>query len=404
MGSSAVLKSFADERDSRPSISVFLVDDQPIIAQAIGQMFEDQPDIRFRSCTDPDKMLDMAEEFKPTCVLQDWAMPGIAGATLVQRYRENPATVDVPLIVLSTQDDPSAKAEAFASGANDYLIKLPEKAEFLARIRHHSRGYIALQERNLAFEALCEELADAGEYVVSTLPRPLEGNPKTDWLFRPSIYLGGDIFGYHDIDEDHFAVYLIDVCGHGVGAAMLSVSVANVLKAQSLPDIDFTDPAEVLGSLNKAFPMEEHNNLFFSIWYGIHRRSENRLVYSSGGHPPAVLLTGPKPEEAVEHRLSTGGVFIGAQSSSEYHNDECRMDVYSSLFVFSDGAYEVVKKTDGNMWTLDLWVDLLVNFCRNRSDDIQILVREVEEIQGSEKFDDDFSLLRVVFNEADRAI
>jgi PleD family two-component response regulator len=83
-------------------------------------------------------------------------MPGIDGLTLVRYFRANPATRDVPLIVLSTKEDPRIKAESFALGANDYVVKLPDKPELIARIRYHSKGYISLLERKEALTALVE--------------------------------------------------------------------------------------------------------------------------------------------------------------------------------------------------------------------------------------------------------
>jgi two-component system chemotaxis family response regulator WspR len=71
-------------------------------------------------------------------ILQDLVMPGTDGLTLVRRYRENAATRDIPIIVLSTKEEPTMKSAAFAAGANDYLVKLPDSIELIARIRYHS--------------------------------------------------------------------------------------------------------------------------------------------------------------------------------------------------------------------------------------------------------------------------
>src|SRR5262249_4353454 len=153
-------------------------------------------------------------------ILQDLVMPDIDGLTLLKFFRANPATRDVPMIVLSTKEEPKTKAEAFALGANDYLVKLPDPIELVARIRHHSRGYIAQLERNEAYAALerserklARELVEAANYVESLLPERLSGAEiSTDWRFVPSVQLGGDAFGYHWIDAEHLAIYLLDVC------------------------------------------------------------------------------------------------------------------------------------------------------------------------------------------------
>src|SRR5262249_18384062 len=147
-----------------------------------------------------------------------------------------------PMVVLSSKEEPVIKAEAFARGANDYLVKLPDKLKLIARIRYHSRAYLNLLERNEAYRRLeesrrqlADEVAQAARYVQSLLPEKLSGAVRTDWRFVPSTQLGGDMFGYHWLDPDHLAIYLLDVSGHGVGSSLLAVSAVNVLASRSLP-------------------------------------------------------------------------------------------------------------------------------------------------------------------------
>jgi CheY-like chemotaxis protein len=106
-------------------IKVLLIDDQIIIGEAVRRLLAGEDDIRFRHCSDPRQAFDAALEFQPTVILQDLVMPEIDGITLVKRFREHEATRIVPMIVLSTREEPETKAEAFAVGANDYLVKLP---------------------------------------------------------------------------------------------------------------------------------------------------------------------------------------------------------------------------------------------------------------------------------------
>lgn len=138
-----------------------------------------------------------------------------------------------------------------------------------------------LLDRNEVLKQLSHELSDATGYVKTVLPQPITSGPLlTDWRFIPSLSLGGDSFGYHWIDEDYFAMYLLDVSGHGWSAALLSVSVINVLRSHALPDTDFRDPQQVLLALNNTFPGEQHNDMFFTIWYGVYNYvSELLLIY-----------------------------------------------------------------------------------------------------------------------------
>jgi two-component system chemotaxis family response regulator WspR len=137
-------------------IKVLLVDDQPIIAEGIRRMLETEKDIQFHYCEDPSKAIDTAIDVNATIILQDLVMPDVDGMTLVRFYRANHATKDIPIIVLSSKEDPNTKSEAFGFGANDYLVKLPDPIELIARIRAHAKNYIMQIERDAAFFALRE--------------------------------------------------------------------------------------------------------------------------------------------------------------------------------------------------------------------------------------------------------
>jgi two-component system chemotaxis family response regulator WspR len=137
-------------------IMVLLVDDQPLVGRAIRLALAKQPHINFHYCSRAEEAVGVAELTRPTVILQDLVMPGVDGLSLVQQYRSNPATRDVPIIVLSTTEDAATKKAAFAAGVNDYLVKLPDTIELVARIEYHSRFYINLQQRDAAFKALQE--------------------------------------------------------------------------------------------------------------------------------------------------------------------------------------------------------------------------------------------------------
>ncbi|WP_426112123.1 diguanylate cyclase domain-containing protein [Pseudomonas sp. DSP3-2-2] len=133
---------------------VLLVDDQAMIGEAVRRGLANEENIDFHFCADPHQAIAQAVQIKPTVILQDLVMPGLDGLTLVREYRNNPLTRDIPIIVLSTKEDPLIKSAAFAAGANDYLVKLPDNIELVARIRYHSRSYMTLLQRDEAYRAL----------------------------------------------------------------------------------------------------------------------------------------------------------------------------------------------------------------------------------------------------------
>jgi two-component system chemotaxis family response regulator WspR len=135
---------------------VLLVDDQLMIGEALRRILTSDPNIDFHYCSDPTKALATAKEVRPTVILQDLVMPGVNGLDLVRDYRKDPLTRDIPVIVLSTKEEPTIKSEAFSLGANDYLVKLPDRLELIARIRYHSRAYQNQLQRDEAYSALRE--------------------------------------------------------------------------------------------------------------------------------------------------------------------------------------------------------------------------------------------------------
>ncbi len=357
--------------------------------------------IAFHYCRDSKAAVERAAEVRPTVILQDLVMPEVDGLELVRRYRADERFRDVPVIVLSTKEEPEVKAEAFALGANDYIVKLPDRLELVARVRYHSRGYTALVERNEAFAALqksqqvlANDLATAAHYVRSLLPPPQSlGGIKADWRFIPSASLGGDAFGYHDLGPDHVAFYLLDVCGHGVGAALLSVSALNAIRSEALPQTDFRDPGAVLAGLNRAFPMERHNDMFFTAWYGVYCRSTGRLRWSGGGHPPALLL----PADGPRRLLDSEGPLIGAMEGLDYAAEEVAVPPGSRLFIYSDGAFEIIR-TDGSMWPFAEFVEKLAGAAGTPGQNpLDGLLDHARSLSGREDFQDDFSMVDVVF-------
>ena len=138
------------------AIVVLLVDDQAMIGEAVRRQLADQDDILYHYCNDGSVALETAARLAPTVILQDLVMPGVDGLALVAQYHAHPGTRDIPVIVLSSKDDPTVKSECFAAEVSDYLVKLPDRIELIARIRHHHRAYLNLRQRDAAYRALSE--------------------------------------------------------------------------------------------------------------------------------------------------------------------------------------------------------------------------------------------------------
>ena len=254
-----------------------------------------------------------------------------------------------------------------------------------------------LLDRNEVLKQLSHELSDATGYVKTVLPQPITSGPLlTDWRFIPSLSLGGDSFGYHWIDEDYFAMYLLDVSGHGWSAALLSVSVINVLRSHALPDTDFRDPQQVLFALNNTFPGEQHNDMFFTIWYGVYNLSSRQMAYASGGHPSALLFYGSSNEQLKVNQLRTPNFVIGGRRDAVYQGKTQLINRPSRLYVFSDGVFDITK-IDGSIWGFNKFLEFMTKTFNAEHSVLEGILDYARGISQKEGFDDDFTILEIFF-------
>lgn len=386
--------------DDPASVRVLLVDDQPMVGETVRRMLATDPTIEFVYCSDPTQALPTAVRVRPTVILQDLVMPDIDGLTLVKFYRRHPATADVPVVVLSGNMDETTKAESFAVGASDYIVKNTGSVELVARVKHHSRGYLNLLQRNAAYleldrsrKQLADELAAGLRYVLSLLPPKQSGHISLDYRFVPTSQMGGDAVGYQMLDPDHLALYLLDVTGHGLGSALLSVTVQNSLRTATLPNTDFRHPGQVLFGLNEAYPCEKHGEKFFTIWYGVYHIPTRTLKWSGAGHPDALLFAGDQPPQ----RLTSNGPMLGMMPWPEFEVSEVVIPPDSRLYIYSDGAHEI-HKTDGTDWQFEEFVGHMAKLVRTTPDDVMDqLHRDIVALHGSNVLDDDMTILEVRF-------
>jgi sigma-B regulation protein RsbU (phosphoserine phosphatase) len=340
-------------------------------------------------------------------VLLDVMMPVLDGYAALCQMKADRTLREIPVIMISALDELQSVVRCIETGAEDYLAKPFEPTLLRARIgaslekkalRDQERHYLRTIEETQ--RRLGKELEEAANYVRSILPPPIPDAPiRIDWRFIPSTELGGDSFGYHWLDDDHFAVYLLDVCGHGVGAALLSVAATNVLRSGSLA-ADFRDPASVLSLLNETFPMERHNNMYFTIWYGVYHRPTRTLRHSSGGHPPAFLIPASPDgngNTAPVDKLRAPGLVVGVMPGVEYNSETTPIPEGSRLFVLSDGTYEI-RNPDG-MLSFDEFEAFFQqhgtqpDFLERLSDWITTL----NAANGPGPLDDDFSIVCLDF-------
>lgn len=253
------------------------------------------------------------------------------------------------------------------------------------QLRHELRD-----ERSVAEEAeLSSELRSAARYITELLPEPWLDRPvRIGWRLLPCSRLGGDSFGYFALDPDRTAIYLIDVCGHGLRAALHSVSILNTLRQRSFPE-DCSDPGAVLSHLNRSFPMESHSGMFFTMWFGVIDRARRQLRYASAGHPPAIVRGG---DSATLRRLATTRPPIGTIEGVVYASETAELPADAALYLFSDGVIEEPGR-EGRPLGLTWLESVLLSPRGDLAKEPERIEAALRSASGTPRFHDDFTLL-----------
>ena len=353
-------------------------------------------------------------ELEPAVIICDWVLPGgIAGIDICHRIKRNPQSSTTAFLMMTSHTDSSKRIEAIEAGADDLLFKPVDMTELIARVRSGMRMHQLNQDLKAQTRRLEAELSEAATYVTSLLPADTteddddETGVSITSHFISSQELGGDCFDHYWIDPDYLVMYLLDVSGHGLGAALLSMSVLNVLRSQSLPNVNFYRPESVLRGLNETFQMDSQNDKYFTIWYGLYNRITHELSYSSAGHPPAILVNPTTDTRAIElTQLRTSGLPIGMMPDATYQWKRCHVSSDSRLYIFSDGIYELQpahlqiasSEAAANPSQLGLkgLLDIMVALDASQMLSSSKIVEQVSAFSGKQ-FEDDLSLLEITF-------
>jgi sigma-B regulation protein RsbU (phosphoserine phosphatase) len=388
---------------------ILIIDDDPTIRMVLKRALQNQGyDVTVAS--DGESGITQTEQIRPALIICDWMMSQLSGLEVCRILKANPEFSTTFFILLTARGEVEDRVMGLDAGADDFLSKPIDINELKARVRAGLRLHQLnqdLQNQKQVLETLNQnlqtqkqileaELAEAADYVRSLLPSPLVGTITTEALFVPSAQLGGDCFDYYWLDNDNLAIYLLDVSGHGVGSALLSVSVLNVLRSQSLPNTNFFQPSEVLRTLNNAFQMINHGDKYFTIWYGVYNLRRHQLVYASAGHPPAVMISGTSAATMHVNQLGSPGLPIGFLADADFDDDFFNIEESSTFYIFSDGAYEI-HQSDGKIWGLDAFINLLTECTKVDTCNLDQLLLRIMTLSGKKTFDDDLSLLKVNF-------
>ncbi|MEO1622001.1 MAG: SpoIIE family protein phosphatase [Cyanobacteria bacterium J06632_3] len=417
--------------DSGPQTSVIdilVIDDDLLVAQSLQRLLKKRG-YRVETASNADIGIQKAIQLTPSVVICDLLLPGgPSGLDICNRIKQDPQLSTTAVLIMTGHTDLANRVEALEAGADDLLFKPVDTAELAARVKSGLRIHQLTQALKVQKHRLEQELAEAATYVSSLLPRDTPEDASNcisiSSRFISSQELGGDCFDHYWLDPDYLVMYLLDVSGHGLGAALLSTSVLNVLRSQSLPGVNFYRPETVLKGLNETFQMDDQNDKYFTIWYGVYNRTTHQLAYASAGHPPALLVTPAPIKPSHRNRygqygqshsdlkistpslkieqLRTPGMPIGMMPDSNYQWQRCNVAHNSRLYIFSDGIYEIPTVSDAEnnepdtLLGLNGFVQLLTALESKGELSLDSLIHSVSSFSGNH-FEDDLSLLEVDF-------
>jgi sigma-B regulation protein RsbU (phosphoserine phosphatase) len=293
-------------------------------------------------------------------VLSDWMMPEMDGLELVRRIRGATTPSYVYVIMLTAKAEKADLVQGMEAGADDFLSKPFDRNELRVRLRAGER--ILELERDLAErnqqlhsanQRMKRELEAAAAVQQSLLPASEVEIPgvRLAWRFRPCDELAGDFLNVFPLDDQHLALYVADVSGHGVVASLLSVTVSRVLtphlSASSIlvrgdaatSERQIVAPREVARELCRRFPMDDQRGSYFSMVYGVLNTRTREFRYVSAGHPPILWL----PRDGELRMLEAEGCAIGFDPDAEFEEHAIQLAPGDRLWIYSDGVPEAMN-------------------------------------------------------------
>ncbi len=269
--------------------------------------------------------------------------------------------------------------------------------DITATVDANERNHQLAQSLQRNAEHSAAELRSAAAYMSSIMPRGLDGRVRVSSRYLPSRELGGDCFHYSWIDDDHLLVYLIDVSGHGIEPALLSVSLHNMLRSGSLPAVNLLAPAAVLEELNRLFQMDQQNFHYFTMWFGIYEASTRTLTYSSAGAPPALAFIPTPGGNPTVTALSTKSAPVGMFEDTEFASRSYSVPSGCRILLCSDGAIEI-PLADNRHLTLPEFTRLNARLAGSPDWSPDDLIEELRALSLQGRLDDDCSLIQMTFD------
>ena len=395
---------------------ILVVEDNPVNLKLLSRMLE-KTGFEVLTAKSGDEACNIAVEIKPDIILLDVMMPVMDGFTACTWLKENEKTSEIPIVFLTAKNDPVDKVKGLSLGAMDYITKPFDAVEVVARVNNHlkftrlrrqilqknqqlEKAYAQLRESN---EKISKDIKAAGLVQRQLLPQDNFniGPLKIAWKFVPSSHIAGDIFNIMPLDDKHIAIYIVDVSGHGVQAAMLAVLIHNFIhlgtdmrsikeKAGQLLTVKkLLKPDLVLKALNQNFPMEVYDAYFTGI-YGVLNIESLEFSLANAGHPAPIVI---KKDNSVQY-LNKANIPIGILAENEYESYSYSFEKGDALILYTDGIYELSVK-EGLSMSKEVLAKTIIEKKGDLKSKLEYAVDKILKMSINSEFEDDVSLFGI---------
>lgn len=273
-------------------------------------------------------------------ILLDIMMPEIDGIEACKRIKQNKRLKDIQIIFVTALEDKNKLAEALDIGGVDYITKPINKTELLARIRVALRLKAELDWHTQQEKKIQYELDLATHVQRSLLSAPLnEANIQMEVSYLPSSNLAGDMYYWHKIDDQRYAIILLDMMGHGIPAALVCMFISSVLR-EAVKQL--VDPELVIKELNRYMTLlhngKEDNHFYFTAIYLVIDTEQKTIEYVNAGHPSGYALVDKKTLVPLKRGSCAVGFFdeIDVQKQFIQYNEDVQ------LILYTDGVLEAM--------------------------------------------------------------
>lgn len=333
--------------------TLLLVDDNPTNLQVLHQTLSGSGH-RLLVAQNGERALEIARRTPPALMLLDIMMPGMDGYEVCRRIKADDTLTGISVIFLSALDETADKVRGFGLGAVDYVTKPFHPEEVIARVETHlkiRRLERKLSARNQALEAanrrMAQDLQAAARVQRALLPdkAPVMAGVQLAWSYQPCEELAGDVLNLFALDDQRLGLFVVDVCGHGLPAALLAVSVSQEMRIARAGGphtrARLRDPAGIAERLNRLFPMSGQSRLYFTLLYGVLDKSTHELAFVSAGNQGPTLVR----NDGTVEILDVPALPIGLFPDSEYQTTRIRLAPGDRFYLHTDGLSEERNKS-----------------------------------------------------------